>query len=77
MSVDPTARHTYLINCLTHLGEAMAGHACCASRSKAVAEAVEGHLAGLVGSTAGALLARCSLNEPAERVRQSLRLNFI
>ena len=68
-SVDPTARHTYLINCLTALHEVLGSHACCASRRAAVAQAVEGYLAGLVGSTAGAMLARCNLGEPAERVR--------
>ena len=39
------------------------------SRAGAVAEAVEGHVARLVGGEAGALLARCGLAEIAERVR--------
>lgn len=67
--VDPTARHIFLINCLTHVGDAMEGHACCATRARDVSKAVEGHMAGLAGSTAGALLARCNLIEPAERMR--------
>ncbi|KAK9790340.1 hypothetical protein WJX73_004685 [Symbiochloris irregularis] len=68
-SVDPTARHSYLINCYSHLADVLAKHPCCASRSAALREAIEGYLAALVGSTAGALLARCSLGEAAERVR--------
>jgi hypothetical protein len=67
--LSPATKQIYLINCMAALQAALAGRACCASRESAVAEAVEGHVARLVGGEAGALLARCGLAEIAERVR--------
>ena len=47
------------------------------SREGAIAEALEGHMARLVGGEAGALLARCGLAEIAERVRCAAFLSLM
>ena len=62
-TLDPAARRIYLANCLAAVHGGLARHACAAGRARALREALDGHLAGLVGGAAGALLARCGLAE--------------
>lgn len=68
-TLDPAAQRVFLVNCLATVHGGLARHACCQARARAVRERLDGHLAGLVGGAAGALLARCGLAEVAERVR--------
>ena len=62
-TLDPAARRIYLANCLAAVHGGLARHTCAAGRARTLREALDGHLAGLVGGAAGALLARCGLAE--------------
>ncbi len=48
-SLDPTARGVYLVNCLAAMQAPLAAHECCAERAAELGEAIEGHVAALVG----------------------------
>ncbi len=67
--LTPGARRIYLINCLAAIGGSLVGHPACTRRCDAIAEAVEGHLAALVGAETGALLQRCGLAPILETMR--------
>jgi hypothetical protein len=67
--VDPSARHIYLINCLSSAATALTHHPCAGQRAAALSDAIEGHVSALVGLEAGRILARCGLADIVGRLR--------
>lgn len=67
--LDPSAHRVYLINCLSLMHSVLATHPCAATRSRMLADVIEGHVSALVGGEVGRLLARCGLSEVVERLR--------
>jgi len=68
-SVDPSAQHVYLINCLSALEYVLAGHRSCAGRSSELHKAMSSQLSTLVASHAGGVLQKSGLAEIADRMR--------
>ena len=67
--VDTSAQRLYLINCLSALEQVLAGHPSCEAHAKRLSSAIESHVAALVRSHAGSMLAKSGLAEIVDRMR--------
>jgi conserved oligomeric Golgi complex subunit 6 len=67
--LDPSARHVYLINCLTAATSALVHRPSAAGRIRALADVVDGHISALVGGEVGRILAGCGLAEILDRLQ--------
>ena len=61
-SVDATAKHMYLINCLAAIQQVMAGGQCCHSRHAILQQAVQQHINDLVQNAVCQLLTQSSFH---------------
>lgn len=67
--IDPSARHVYLINCLSAATSTLIHRPSAASRIRQLTDAVDGHISALVGGEVGRILAGCKLAEILERLQ--------
>lgn len=68
--LDPTDQRVYLVNCLFVLASPLAGHECALAQAQQLHDALEGHVAAVVGAEVARTLAKCGLAEVAARLQQ-------
>ncbi|KAI7838109.1 hypothetical protein COHA_008117 [Chlorella ohadii] len=68
--LDPTDQRVYLVNCLFTLASPLAGHECALAQAQRLHDALESHVAEVVGAEVLRTLAKCGLAEVVARLQE-------